>query len=91
MLGKPRLVILYMFEYFAWFLWIVSKFGKLLELNFFYVKDRKGETNESARKQLEDVKQRAAEKTEEDRGKLDEPDEGDKYVNLFNFFRLNTV
>ncbi|KAF3327027.1 hypothetical protein FCM35_KLT07145 [Carex littledalei] len=41
-------------------------------------KDRKGETDESCRKQLEDVKHRAAEKAKEDQRKLDEPDEGDK-------------
>lgn len=56
-----------------------------------YVKNRKGETNESCRKQLEDVEYRAAEKAKEDRRNRDESDEGDKYANLFNFIRLNTL
>ncbi|XP_078152188.1 uncharacterized protein LOC144547417 isoform X1 [Carex rostrata] len=41
-------------------------------------KNRKGETNESCRKQLEDKEYRAAEKAREDRRNLNESDEGDK-------------
>lgn len=55
-------------------------------------KEGLGETEESARKQLEQVKQRAAETAEEDRQKKLDIDEKDKYVAqcliLFNLHYL---
>jgi hypothetical protein len=87
--GKTKVSYIIHFLKLVLFIFYCSYIGNFLR--YVEMKDHKGQTNESARKHLEDVKQRSAEKLEEGRGMLDEPHEGDKYVSLFNFIRLKTV